>query len=124
MNKTSKQGVYTRQSKSGRVSYIITYTINNKVYKKKVGTNLDGWTVNKAYKERLSRIHTDTIPIKKNSYIALDIAAKEYLTSIAHKSDYKNTVGRYKNHIRDELGYMPLDKITVAHIFAIITSNE
>jgi len=119
MDKTSKQGVYTRKNKLGVVSYIITYTINNKVYKKKVGTNLEGWTVNKAYKERLARVHSDTKAIEKKPCMTLDQAAEEYLASIMYKSDYKNTVGRYNNHIKYELGSIFLDKITVTKIHSL-----
>ncbi len=116
MDKTSKDGVYTRDLANGDKVFIITYRVHGVFYKRKLGTDSEGWTVFKAYNERQKRIHTNTAPIAKKARVSLDMSAEEYLISIAHKSDYKNTRGRYNNHIQPMLGHIPIDKITVSDI--------
>jgi len=105
MLKTSKDGIYTRKLNNGATSFIITYKINGKFHKKTLGTNKDGWTVNKAAKERAKRIGDGSSPLSKaEESVTFDEIAQEYLISISHKSDYNNTVGRYENHIKPKLG--------------------
>jgi integrase len=117
MQKSHKEGVYTRKNKYGITSYIITYTIDNKVFKKKVGTDEDGWTITKAYKERLKRISLgieDTH--KKENISTLDQVANEYLQSISHKADHPQILSKYNNHIKEKLGHIALDKVTVSDV--------
>ncbi|MDP2894427.1 MAG: hypothetical protein Q8N78_08715, partial [Sulfurimonas sp.] len=113
---TAKTGVYTRTKQNGTTSFIVTYTLNGKSFKKTLGTNLDGWTLIKADRERSKFIHTNTIPVPKEVRLSLDTAFNEYMLSIAHKSDARNTRGRYDNHIKPMLGHIQLDKITVSDI--------
>ena len=113
---TAKTGVYTRTKQNGTTSFIVTYTINGKSFKKTLGTNLDGWTLIKADRERSKFIHTNIIPASKKAHISLDTAFNEYMLSIAHKSDARNTRGRYDNNIKPVLGHIQLDKITVSDI--------
>jgi integrase len=118
MDKTAHSGVYTRKNKYGVVSYIITYTINSRTYKKKIGTTDEGWTLAKAVKERYSRMLGVVPEVKNynNKNITLDQIAEQYLESIAHKSDYKNTISRYNNHIKAKLGSKEMNEISVADI--------
>ena len=118
LHKTSRIGVYTRTTDTTSViSFIITYKINSKLYKKKLGTNLEGWNINKASKERAKRISSDKIPITKElEKQTLDQLANDYLISISHKSDYRNTLGRYTNHIKPILGDREIRSITVSII--------
>lgn len=108
MHKTSKEGVYTRELSNGDIAYIITYRANNKLYKRKLGTKSEGWTVAKAHKERLERSKSYS---KVESIISLEEAFKSYYESIKQKSDTRNTWGRYYNHIHSEVGYLTLDVI-------------
>ena len=118
LNKTSKEGVYTRILSEGKeTTYHITYRIEGKFYKKKLGSNLEGWTVNKASKERAKRIGEGKAPISKIEQLkTFDDIAQDYFISITHKSDYKNTVGRYNNHIKPTLGDIEIRTITVSMI--------
>lgn len=108
MTKTSKEGVYTRQLHNGDTAFIITYRAHNKYYKRKLGTKSEGWSIEKAYNERLERSKRFS---KIESSITLEEAFKAYFQSIKHKSDAKNTWGRYYNHIHENLGHIPLDAI-------------
>lgn len=115
MEKTPKEGIYTRKNKYGIISYIITYTINGKTYKKKVGTSEEGWNLNKAVKERFARIIGDSIVVEKKTQniLSLNEVAEQYFVSISHKVEYENTRRRYINHIQQYLASKPLDKVTV-----------
>ena len=104
MNKTSKEGVYIRELSSGDIVYIITYRANNKSYKRRLGTNRDGWNVAKAYQEKLNRTKSSLYLPYEDSHTTLNEAAAKYLTNIQRKSDGKNTAGRFKNHIQGLLG--------------------
>lgn len=118
LQKTSRIGVYTRTIGTNSViSFIITYRINDKLFKKKLGTNLEGWNINKASKERAKRISGDKVPLAKElEKQTLNQIANDYLISISHKSDYKNTLGRYNNHIKPLLGDIEIKSITVSMI--------
>ena len=112
MIKTSKNGVYKRQLDNGAIAFIITYRFDGKSYKKTLGTDKEGWSVASAAKERILRM----INQKTNDEIdcatkKLDEIANEYFLSIIHKSEYKNTINRYKNHIQEMLGNKSIDKI-------------
>lgn len=114
MNKTNKEGVYTRIKGNGEKVFIITYRYDNHFYKKTLGSTTQGWTLNKAVKERAKRIvdGEDTsivIDIPKT----FDQIAQEYFDSISHKPDYRNTMSRYHNHIQAKLGYKDISLITV-----------
>lgn len=115
--KTSSEGVFTRENKWGVVSYIINYRIDGVLFKRKLGTNTEGWNVYKASKERANRIGQGKAPItKKDESKTLDDRANEYFVSISHKSDYKNTLGRYNNHIKPYIGSREFNSITVSDI--------
>lgn len=116
--KSARDGVYTRtHNRTGIISYIITYKIDGKLYKKKLGTNIEGWNIHMAFKERAKRIGINEAPIsKKISSVSLDDIAQEYFLSISHKSDYKNTIGRYSNYISPILGHKEIRSITVVMI--------
>ncbi|MDO8454565.1 MAG: hypothetical protein Q7S59_08360, partial [Sulfurimonas sp.] len=116
MIQTAKQGVFTKTLQNGCTNFYIKYSLHDKQFKVKLGSNLDGWTTHKAHEERLKRIHTNTAPIAKKARMSLDVCAEEYFISLAHKSDAKNTRGRYDNHIKSTLGHIPIDKITVTDI--------
>ena len=117
MKKTSTNGVYTRKLNNGEISYIITYKIKGIFYKKTLGTNIEGWNINKAFRERANRIGQGKAPItKKEESKTLNFRANEYFISISHKSDYKNTLGRYNNHIKPYIGSREFNSITVSDI--------
>jgi len=105
MIKTTKQGVFAKVLQNGSTNFYIKYSIHDKQYKVKLGSNLEGWTVHRANEERMKRIHTNIVPVSKRDRITLDRGADNYLESIRHKSDYKNTLGRYNNHIKQYLGH-------------------
>lgn len=121
LNKTSREGVYTRSlSNCNETTYHITYRIQGKFYKKKLGSNLEGWSVNKASKERAKRIGEGKVPVSKiEQSKTFDDIAQDYLLSIAHKSDYKNTLGRYNNHIKPVFGQINIKSITVSMIISL-----
>lgn len=116
MTKTSKEGVYTRELNDGDIAYIITYRANNKLFKRKLGTKSEGWTVAKAYKERMERSKSFS---KVESAITLEEAFKTYHKSIQQKSDTRNTWGRFYNHIHNEVGHLPLNTINPNHILEL-----
>lgn len=118
MKKTNKEGVYTRVKNNGSIVYIITYRINGIFLKKTLGTNKDGWTVGKAVKERLKRIHDSSHKeekVKQNN-LTFHEAAQQYFMSISHKPDYNNTKSRYKNHLQPAIGRKLLKDVTVHDI--------
>lgn len=119
MTKTTKQGVFTKTLKNGCTNFYIKYSLHDKQYKIKLGSNLEGWTLHKAHEERMKRILNNNVPIAKKARMSLDMCAEEYLLSIAHKSDYLNTKGRYYNHIHPILGHIPVDKIKVINILSL-----
>ncbi len=116
MTKTSKEGVYTRRLNDGDIAYIITYRANNKLFKRKLGTKSEGWSVAKAYQERMERSKSFS---KVESAISLEEAFIAYHKSIKQKNDTRNTWGRYYNHIHDKIGDLPLDAINPNHILEL-----
>ena len=112
MNKTSKVGVYTTNLKNGNTVFYLKYRIYSKQYKQKVGTDKEGWTVNKAYKELQKRISNNLGSAINRSSITLTDAFDSYIESISHKSDCYNTKSRYKTNIKDVLGHIRLKDIT------------
>ena len=116
MKKTKKEGVYTRELTNGTISYIITYRINGKPYKKRLGTDREGWTVQLAHKERLKRIVEDKEPINANEKLVLDDIASEYFLSIAHKVEHRNNISKYSNHIKEMLGYKLIHQVKVLDV--------
>ncbi len=116
MTNTAKQGVFTKLLKNGCTNFYIKYSIYDKQYKVKLGSDMEGWTLSRAEKERYRRISNNIAPIAKKVSITLDMAFEEYYLYIKLKSDTRNTRGRYENHIKGMLGHIPLAKITVADI--------
>ncbi len=108
MTKTSKEGVYTRRLNDGDIAYIITYRANNKLYKRKLGTKLEGWTVAMAFSERHQRSRSFS---RVESALTLEEAFTVYHKSVKQKNDTRNTWGRYYNHIHREVGHITLDAI-------------
>ena len=113
---TSKEGVYTRVKKNGDITYIITYRLNGSYSKITLGTKSQGWTIAKASKERNSRISDTNKEFVGQSKITLNKAFDEYIISISHKPDTRNSKGRYANHIKEHLGTKKLTEITVKDI--------
>lgn len=78
MTNTTKQGVFTKALKRGCTNFYIKYSLDNKQYKIKLGSNLEGWTVSRAEKERQKRISNNIAPIVKKDRITLDMAKDSY----------------------------------------------
>jgi len=116
MVSTTKEGVYTRVKKNGDITFIITYRLSGSYSKITLGTKSQGWTVAKASKERNNRISDNNKEFIGQSNISLNQAADEYITSIEHKPDTRNSRGRYNNHIKEQLGRKKLVDITVKDI--------
>ena len=116
MVRTSKTGVYTRSKANGDITYLITYRLNGQHTKDILGTKSQGWTTAKASKERTNRMSDSNKEFVGQSKITLNHAFDEYLISISHKPDTRNTKGRYKNHIKEYLGTKKLIDITVKDI--------
>lgn len=122
LTKTNRKGVFFRESQIGVITYVITYRVNGKLYKKKVGTNQDGWTVDKAYLEKVNREVNKIEPIEPEyvtSQSTLNDVAEFYFKSIEQKSDYSNTKSRYVNHIKKDLGSKEISEISVQHILQL-----
>lgn len=103
-------GVLTRKKSTGKTAYYVSYRKDGKRIKKCIG---EDWTPLKASKER-SKLMNETIAL--NVSMTLTEVFVEYSNSIAHKSDTTRNIGRFKNHIKPDLGSMRMDKITVAHV--------
>ena len=113
MDKTAKQGVFTKTLVDGTVTFIIKYSINNKQFKKVLGAEVDGWTVAKASREREKLRNTKAPAPKRLRRTTLTMATDAYLESISYKPDTRNSKGRFNNHIKEDLGDMILTDITV-----------
>ena len=116
MIRTNKAGVYTRVKKNGDITYIITYRLDGQHTKDTLGTNTQGWTAAKASKERTNRMSDTNKEFVGQSKITLNTAFDDYITSISHKPDTRNSKGRYKNNIKKHLGTKKLIDITVKDI--------
>ena len=116
MIRTNKAGVYTRQRKNGEITFIITYRLNGQHTKDTLGTNAQGWTAAKASKERTNRMSDTNKEFVGQSKITLNTAFDDYIISISHKPDTRNSKGRYKNNIKEHLGTKKLIDITVKDI--------
>ncbi len=112
MTSTTKQGVFTKTLSNGFTNFYIKYSLNNKQYKVKLGSEIDGWTVSRAYKERQKRISNNVASESNRSILKLTEAFNSYVDSISHKSDCYNTISRYNTNLRDELGHYRLTDIT------------
>jgi integrase len=118
--KTKYTGVYYRDTQNKDRVHYITYKINGKLKKEKVGTNKEGITAVYASKYRAKKISEHRLgndaPLHKKDIPTLDIAAKDYLEKIEGKGDTKNSKGRYNNHIKPVFGDRSMDSITTDEI--------
>ena len=112
MINTAKQGVFTTVLKNGCTNFYIKYSLNNKQYKVKLGSDEDGWTVNKAYKERQKRISNNVASVSNRTSLKFCDAFESYMDSISHKTDCYNSKSRYKTHLKDSIGHYRLGDIT------------
>lgn len=120
--KTKYTGVFYRENISGTKVFYIRYKLNSKTKEEKVGTELEGITAtycNKFRAKRISEIRLgDEAPLvnkeelKRVKMLTVAIAGSCYLDSIKNKSDYKNTVGRYDNHLHKTFGNKLLAEVT------------
>ena len=111
MIKTRKQGVYYNDLKNGDKVFYIKYSLDNKQYKTRLGTDRDGWSTHKAYRERERRISNSIVNNPIVNSMTLNKAYEAYVESIAHKTDSYNTRCRYNTHIRNVLGAYKLQDI-------------
>lgn len=112
MTNTVKQGVFTTVLKNGCTNFYIKYSLNNKQYKVKLGSDEDGWTVNKACKERQKRISNNLASVSNRTSLKFCDAFESYMDSISHKTDCYNSRSRYKTHLKDSIGHYRLGGIT------------
>ncbi len=121
MQKTHKEGVYTRTKKNGEIIYYATFRKHGKSHQKNIGSSKDGWTISKAFREREKLRNTKAVV---SSRLKLDDAAEAYLLSIAHQSDGKNMRGKYDNHIKPVLGHYKLGEIKISDILELRITIE
>jgi integrase len=117
MTKTKFTGVYFRDTKNGERVYYITYKINNKTKKEKIGTSKEGVTAVYASKMRSKRTSVDRLkddaPMLQNKKMqTLDECFNEYFKKIEGKSDAENIKCRYNLHVKKIFGHLRLDEIT------------
>ena len=117
MTKTKFTGVYFRDTQNDERVYYITYKINNKTKKEKIGTSKEGVTAAYASKMRSKRTSIDRLkddaPMMQNKKMqTLDECFDEYFKKIDGKSDAENIQRRYNLHVKSVFGYLRLDEIT------------
>lgn len=116
MEKTKYTGVYFRDLQNKERVFIITYKINGKLKKEKVGSNTEGVTAAYASKIRAKRTSVDRLkddaPMMLNQPIpTLDECFKMYMEKIEGKSDSDNIQRRYNLHVKKIFGHLKLDEI-------------
>lgn len=120
---TKYTGVQYRANSHGDKVFYIRYKNNvGKLIREKVGSDREGVTAVFASKHRAKRISElrlgDEAPMiqkqemKRLAHLTVADAAKQYLDSIKELSDYKNTVGRYDNHVRPYFHTKLLTEVT------------
>ena len=113
-------GVYRRIDSKGEVIYDINYRDEfgkNKFVK--VGRKSDGITIAycKQYRSKiinLKYLGEDVSNIRKKSPITFNEIAEDYFEYVKYAGfkDPKSFVNRYKDHIQDSLGHLPVESIT------------
>ena len=101
MTRTVKQGVYYTILKNGAKSFYIKYSLNSRQYKVKLGTDKDGWSAHRAYREREKRISNEIANVTVRSSLTFDMAFDTYIESISQKTDCYNTKSRYNTHLKN-----------------------
>ena len=132
---TKYTGVQYRTTQAGdKVFYIRYKNSAGKLIREKVGSDKEGITAVYASKHRAKRIAElrlgDDAPmaqkeqLKKVANLTVADAAKAYLDSIKDKSDYKNTVGRYDNHLHNEFGSKLLTEVTEDDVSKFVSKKQ
>ena len=117
MIKTKFTGVYYRDLQNGDRVFLITYKVNGKFKKEKVGTSKEGITAIYASKIRAKRTSIDRLkedaPMFLNQKLpTFDECFDMYYKSIETKSDSSNTKRRYELHVKPTFGHIKIDDIT------------
>jgi len=132
---TKYTGVQVRTTNKGDKVFYIRYKNNNgKLIREKVGSDKEGITGAYASKHRAKRIAElrlgDDAPLVKKEQlkrvrnITVGEASSRYLDSIKNKSDYKNTIGRYDNHLRIPFGSKLLTDVTEADVVKFVATKQ
>ena len=117
MIKTKFTGVYYRDLQNNDRVFIITYKLNGKFKKEKVGSTKEGITAIYASKIRAKRTSIDRLkddaPMFLNQKLpTFDECFNMYYKSIETKSDSPNTKRRYELHVKPTFGHIKIDDIT------------
>lgn len=132
---TKYTGVQIRTTQNGDKIFYIRYKNNTgKLIREKVGSDKEGITAVYASRHRAKRIAElrlgDDAPmaqkeqLKRVSNLTVTDAARKYLDSIKDKSDYKNTIGRYDNHLRIPFGSKLLTEVTEADVTKFVAKKQ
>jgi len=118
MTKTKFTGVYYRDLQNNDRVFIITYKLNGKSKKEKVGTDREGVTAAYASKIRAKRTSVDRLkedaPMMQNKKLpTFDECFELYVKKINNKSDTQNTIGRYNLHVKEIFGHLKIDEISM-----------
>ena len=118
MTKTKFTGVYYRDLQNNDRVFIITYKLNGKSKKEKVGTDREGVTAAYASKIRAKRTSVDRLkedaPMMQNKKMpTFDECFELYVKKINNKSDTQNTIGRYNLHVKEIFGHLKIDEISM-----------
>lgn len=116
MIKTAKTGVYYRLTKNNDKIFFITYTLNGKFIREKVGSPAEGITIQFCSALRSKRTSIDRLkedaPMNKKIIPTFDEAFEMYVKKIEGKSDTLNQINRYKLHVKPTFGNHKLDDIS------------
>jgi integrase len=117
MIKTKFTGVYYRDLQNNDRVFIITYKLNGKFKKEKVGSTKEGITAIYASKIRAKRTSIDRLkedaPMFLNQKLpSFDECFNMYYKSIETKSDSPNTKRRYELHVKPTFRHIKIDDIT------------
>jgi len=131
---TKYTGVQYRENQDGTKTFYIRYRANGKLFREKVGKDSEGITAtycNKYRAKKISEIRLgDDAPLaqkaenKRIKMLTVADAAKEYLDSIKELSDYKNTLGRYDNHLRTTFSSKLLTEVTEDDVKRFVTKKQ
>jgi len=118
--KTKYEGVEYRTKQNGEKTFYIRFRANGKLHRERLGTDKEGFSAKYCYDVRAERMSTARLgeyaPLNKKKEPTIDTfgsIAIKYLDSIKEQSDYKNTVGRYDNHLRPIFANKDLKSITI-----------
>lgn len=119
MIKTKYMGVYFRVGKDNVKTFYIKYKIKSNQYTRKVGSSQEGITAAYASKIRAKKLSIDRLgddaPFAKyDNKITFDKAFKVYYENAKTSTrDFKTQLGRYENHVENEIGHLALEEISV-----------